>query len=126
MKKCFVSLAALVLGGGLYGLCELLWRGWTHWSMLLAGGVSLLLILLVCGRGPLWQKWVEGLFLITAVEFISGCILNLALGWDVWDYSTRPLNLMGQICPQFCLVWFFLSIPAVSLCRYLRRLARWS
>lgn len=125
MKKLLASLAALLLGGGLYGLCELLFRGWTHWSMLLAGGVSLLLILLGSGAGPLWQKWVLGCALITAVEFLSGCILNLGLGWGIWDYSAHPLNLMGQICPLFCLFWLLLSIPAVALCRYLRRLAQW-
>ena len=31
-------IAVYVTGGLLYGLIELLWRGWTHWSMLLCGG----------------------------------------------------------------------------------------
>ena len=93
--------------------------------MLLAGGVSLLLILLTCVRRPLWQGWVQGMALITAVEFVSGCVLNLGLGWHVWDYSAQPLNLMGQICPLFCLFWLLLSVPAVALCRFLRRLAQW-
>ena len=106
MKKLSVSLIALLLGGGVYGLIELLFRGWTHWTMLLAGGVSLLLILLACGiPGPLWQKWVLSAALITTVEFVSGCVLNLGLGWGIWDYSARPLSLMGQICPLFCLFW---------------------
>ena len=126
MKKCTVSLIALLAGSGIYGLCELAFRGWTHWTMLLAGGVSLLLILLACGiPGPLWQKWVLGAALITAVEFVSGCAVNLGLGWGIWDYSAHALHLMGQVCPLFCLFWLLLSVPAVGLCRYLRRLARW-
>ena len=126
MKKLSVSLIALMAGGGAYGLCELLFRGWTHWTMLLAGGVSLLLILLACGgEGPLWQKWVMGCAIITTVEFVSGCVLNLGLGWEIWDYSALPLSLMGQVCPVFCGFWFLLSIPAVGLSRYLRRLAQW-
>ena len=126
MKKLSVSLIALLAGSGIYGLCELAFRGWTHWTMLLAGGLSLLLILFVCGmRGPLWQKWVLAMALITTVEFVSGCLLNLGLGWGIWDYSPRPLNLMGQICPLFCLFWLLLSVPAVGLCRYLRKLAQW-
>ena len=126
MKKLSVSLIALMAGGGAYGLCELLFRGWTHWTMLLAGGVSLLLILLACGgEGPLWQKWVMGCAIITTVEFVSGCVLNLGLGWNIWDYSALPLSLMGQVCPVFCGFWSLLSIPAVGLSRYLRRLAQW-
>ncbi len=125
MKKLCASLAAVLVGGGAYGLCELLFRGWTHWSMLLAGGVSLLLILwLGCGYTRL-RSWILGMHLISAVEFVSGCVVNLGLGWGIWDYSERPLSLMGQICPLFCLFWFLLSIPAVGVCRYIRRMAQW-
>ena len=32
--------ALLLLAGALgYGLLEISWRGWTHWSMLLSGGL---------------------------------------------------------------------------------------
>ena len=27
-------------------------------------------------------------------------IVNLAFGWNVWNYSGLPGNLLGQICPQ--------------------------
>ena len=32
-------------GGLLYGLIEILWRGWTHWSMVLCGGLCFLSLL---------------------------------------------------------------------------------
>ena len=126
MKKLCASLAAVLVGGGAYGLCELLFRGWTHWSMLLAGGVSLMLILWLAAGYSRPLGWVLGMCLISTVEFVSGCVLNLGLGWEVWDYSARPLDLMGQICPLFCLFWLGLSIPALELCRFFRRLAQWS
>ena len=46
--------------GGLgYGGLELLWRGRTHWSMLLCGGVCAVLIYLIAGRERtvLWRRW---------------------------------------------------------------------
>ena len=59
--------------------------------------------------------------MITAVEFETGLLVNLTLGWGVWDYSDMPLNLMGQICPAFTLAWLALSVPGTELCTLLRR-----
>ena len=36
-------------GGLLYGLIEILWRGWTHWSMVLCGGLCFLVMYLISG-----------------------------------------------------------------------------
>ena len=38
------------------------------------------------------------------------------LGWNVWDYSSMPLNLYGQICLPFSGLWFLLCIPAFGIC----------
>ena len=36
----FLEITAVSLtGAAVYGTLEMLWRGWTHWSMLLAGAV---------------------------------------------------------------------------------------
>ena len=35
-----------------------------------------------------------------------------------------PCNLLGQICPQFLLLWLALSVPGLWLCSGLRRLFR--
>ena len=109
-------------GAALYGLMELCWRGWTHWSMLLAGAVCGCMMYWVANfsRLPLWQEWILCAELITTVEFFSGVVLNLWLGWNIWDYSGMRINLLGQICPAFCLVWLGISIPGVWLCRFLR------
>ena len=63
-----------------------------------------------------------GAVIVLAVEFISGCVLNLWLGLGVWDYSNQPGNVLGQICPAFGLLWFFimpLAIWAEDTTRYL-------
>lgn len=111
------------LGAIGYGAIELLWRGHTHWTMLLTGGLCFLLIYLVATRLalPLPLSGVLCAALITAVELFTGLLVNRALGWNVWDYSSLPLNLSGQICLLYSFYWLILSIPAVTLCRLLRR-----
>lgn len=101
-----------------YPLLELLWRGHTHWTMSLAGGICMVLLLTV-SRLPLSHPilWLLGALSITAVEFAVGCIVNRWLGWGVWDYSELPLNVWGQISLPFSLVWFVLSIPGIAFCR---------
>ena len=116
-------LPVFIFGSILYGLTEILWRGWTHWTMLLCGGLCFTLMYLVSGSElSLFKKWVLSTCLITTVEFLTGCVVNLGLHWQVWDYSSMRLNLLGQICPQFILMWFLLSIPGMGLCQLLRRL----
>jgi len=55
-----------------------------------------------------WQS-VIGAGLILVIEFISGCIFNIWLGMGIWDYSTLPFNICGQICLLFGILWFFLT-----------------
>ena len=109
-------------GGLLYGLAEILWRGWTHWTIILCGGLCFTLMYLISmTQLPLVKKWILSAAAITTVEFLTGCLVNLRLNWQVWDYSDMPLNLLGQICPQFLLLWLALSIPGVALCSVLHR-----
>ena len=116
-------LPVFVFGSILYGLIEILWRGWTHWTMLFCGGLCFTLMYLVSGSElSLVKKWLLSTCIITTVEFVAGCIVNLRLHWQVWDYSSLPFNLLGQICPRFILMWFALSIPGVALCTLLHRL----
>jgi len=53
-----------------------------------------------------------GALSITLVEFTSGCILNLWLGFDIWSYKGLPLNILGQICLPFTLLWYVFT-PSV-------------
>ena len=61
-----------------------------------------------------------GSCIATVIEFISGLIINVWLGLDVWDYSNLPLNVMGQICLPFSIIWFFMSLLCIVLDDYLR------
>ena len=57
------------------------------------------------------------------VEFLFGLLVNRVLHLHVWDYSALPLNIMGQICLPFSLIWFVLTIPASALCKLCCRLS---
>lgn len=117
-------LTLISVGGFLYVLLELIFRGRSHWTMFLVGGLCFWLIGLINEiipwEMPLWKQCVIGAIIITSVEFVAGCIINILLGWQVWDYSNLPFNIWGQICLPFAVLWFFLSAVAIVLDDYLR------
>lgn len=111
-----------ILGGLYYCFLEALWRGYTHWTMAVTGGACFLglFFISVLGRGkPMILQCLAGSVLITAIELCAGSIVNLLLRWNVWDYSSLRFHFMGQICLLFSVVWFFLCIPGIKLCRIL-------
>lgn len=103
----------LFLTGGFgYYLLEVLFRGHSHWTMGLCGGICLVGIYFINRRFTKASYTLRATLcavLITAVEFAAGCILNLWLGLSIWDYSALPYNLLGQISLLFSGIWFFLS-----------------
>lgn len=124
MKKLYKYMTLLLIGGGLYVLVELIWRGRSHWTMFLLGGLCFIGIGLINELIPwdmtLWQQILIGACIITALEFVTGCIVNLWLGWNVWDYSTLPGNVFGQICPQFFLLWLPVALIVIVLDDWMR------
>lgn len=101
-----------------YPMLELLWRGRTHVSMAVLGGLCLLLIFFINDRFAHTSRLFRALLsaaAITGAELFSGILLNLVLRLNVWDYSHRPLHLLGQICPLYSLLWFFLSFAILSV-----------
>lgn len=122
--KFLKNLLIFSIFGLTYGLIEILWRGYTHPSMVIVGGSCGLLIGLLNERNKkmnLLLQMVEGMVIVTVLEFVSGIILNLWLGLNVWDYSNMRFNLLGQVCPQFCIAWFFLSYFVIRIDDFLRK-----
>lgn len=112
--------SAFVLGALLYALIELLWRGHTHWSMMLCGGVCLAAIYFVylhCSSAGVLGRALIGCAIITLSEFITGLFVNIMMSWNVWDYSKLPFNFMGQICVSYTALWFALCFPAFYICK---------
>ena len=118
MKKLLVHIPIAVIGGLTYMGIEILWRGHSHWTMGVLGGVCFVLIGLLDewqDHPPLILQMLQGACIVTVIELFSGLVLNVWLGLDVWDYSNMPGNVIGQICPQFSCAWFFLSFVAIKV-----------
>ncbi len=112
------AITVTLSGAAIYSVIEIIWRGFTHWTMAIAGGVSFLFIHIVnirTERKSLFKKCAAGSGIITTIEFVTGVLVNKVFSLNVWDYSNRPFNIMGQICPLYSILWFFLTIPAVFL-----------
>ena len=113
-----------VIGSIIYMSLELLWRGYTHWTMGVLGGICFICLGLIneilSWETPLVLQMLIGSTIITVLEFITGCIVNLWLGWNVWDYSNLPLNLLGQICLPFSILWYFISAIGIIIDDYIR------
>lgn len=61
------------------------------------------------------KQVLVGTTIATISEFIIGCIVNLWLGWNIWDYSDLKFNLFGQITPQFIALWIPITLLAIIL-----------
>ncbi len=106
------ALSAALLGAVFYPSLEVLWRGYSHVSMALAGGAACLMLYylnVLFAHLPRAVRAAAGAGIILLIEFIIGVVCNLFLSLNVWDYSGERWNLLGQVCPSFALVWFTLS-----------------
>lgn len=111
-RKCVL----FYLGGSAYMGLELLWRGRSHGSMFLAGGLCFLLIGQlgqVRPRLPVPLRALVGAGIVTMVELGAGLLFNR--DYQVWDYRDQPLNFHGQICPLFTILWIPVSLAAIWL-----------
>lgn len=121
----FLKYTFLFLTGGFaYGGIEIIGRGYSHISMLIAGGICFVLIGLL-NEVYYWDmsilsQMVISAGIITTVEFTVGLIVNRWMKLNVWDYSDMPYNLMGQVCLLYTNIWFLLSLFAILLDDYLR------
>ena len=102
-------------GGGCYILIELLWRGRSHISMFFLGGLCFWLIgqMNRTHTAPVAIQAILGAAMVTALELLTGLVVNRWLGLGVWDYSAMPMNFLGQICLRYFLLWIPLSAAAV-------------
>ena len=107
------------LGGGSYMTLEFLWRGRSHGSMFILGGLCFLLIGQLgklLKAVPLAVQLLLFSAMITFLELLTGLAVNGDYG--VWDYRAAPYNYLGQICLPFTMLWIPVSLMARELYRY--------
>lgn len=124
MKAFGKGILLFLVGGLIYFWLEVLWRGYSHWSMFLLGGLCFVLCGLI-NEGVSWEmplplQMLISALMITALEFLTGCIVNLWLGWQVWNYSKLHVQLLGQISLKSSVIWFLLSSVGIVLDDWLR------
>lgn len=124
LKELIKIIVLFLIGGFTYCEIEILWRGYTHWTMGVLGGFCFVIIGGLNNYIPwnmkLWKQAITGSLVVTGCELIFGIILNLFLELHIWDYSNMPFNLLGQICLPFTVLWFFLSIVCIFVDDWLR------
>ena len=104
------------IGGTAYMILEFLWRGRSHGSMFLLGGLCFLLV----GGGaskftnvPAPVRPILGAGVITGLELLTGLLVNR--DHTVWDYRDQLFQYRGQICLAFSLLWMPVSLAAMEL-----------
>ena len=101
-----------------YYLLEILWRGYSHWTMIIVGGLCGLLIGLINEITPKMNTILQmllGSVIVTIIEFVTGYIINIKLDLNIWDYSNLKFNILGQVSLLFSVLWFFLSYIVIKL-----------
>lgn len=122
-KKLSESFVLWTIGGTIYYMIEVAFRGFSHWSMFVLGGICMTFF----GKQGLWTEWKDPMWkqvlrctaFITAGEFITGMFVNKLMKWDVWDYSDQPMNLFGQICVPFVILFSGLCAIGLFISGYL-------
>lgn len=128
--KWILSVLLWVWTGTLYFFIEVVWKTASgrpetvSWTMLLLA-VILAVPLERFGCELPWEMPLAAQAAVcgtavTAAEFGAGLVLNVWLGMGVWDYSGMAGNLMGQVCPQFLLVWTALSAVGIVMLDWMR------
>ncbi len=123
MKRFGKLLILWFVMGEQYFVLEALWRLFTrgeraHPAMLIVGGFCIVAIGAINQtprfyKLPVLLQSVIGSLITLVIEFVSGCVLNLWMGLNIWDYSHLWGNLYGQICIVFALVWLVLMPTAI-------------
>ena len=114
----------IAAGGSTYYLIEIWFRGFSHWTMFVLGGVALTFCSfqgeVMHWSEPMWIQIIRAVLFLTSLEFMTGIICNKWLKIGIWDYRDQPFQLCGQICLPFSAAWIVVSAAAILLDDWLR------
>ena len=109
-----------LIGGLLYYGFQLYANGSSNMPMVLIGGLSFITITVLNETVLRWDMLYQTQCLIcciilTAMELVSGYILNIKLNMNIWDYSDKMFDFMGQIYLKGSVNWFLISGIAIGI-----------
>ena len=103
--KRFKEYAIITMVGGVYYfLLEILWRGYSHWAMIIVGGISAAFLYLInekLSAVSFFSKCLLGAGIITAAELLSGIVVNL---WLLWMLLCIPAFVISDIVKEIFLI----------------------
>ncbi len=122
MKRFSEYLFLGALGGSAYYMIEILFRGYSHWSMFLLAGTCMIFFaqqgIWVQWKDPMWRQFLRSMLFLLCGEFITGILVNGIFQWQVWDYSDEPFNLFGQICLLYAVFFSGLCVVGIWCARF--------
>ena len=105
-----VSYAALVTG-------KFVNRGFLNGPVCPVYGFGVVIVL--AGLSPLEDNllllFLGSLVLTSALEWLTGFVLEKLFHQRWWDYSDQPFNLSGYVCLRFSVAWGFACLFVVKL-----------
>ncbi len=78
-------------------------------------GVCIVVFCLTPIQNRLPILFIGAVNLTSALEFLTGYVLDKVYHEHWWDYSNQPLNLKGYICLSFSLLWGVACVAVVRL-----------
>ena len=90
-------------------------RGFLHGPLLPIYGSGAIIILFVTlpVEDDLRLVWLMGMLAATALEYVTGTVMERLFQVRYWDYSSQKFNLNGHICLSSSIAWGFFSILLV-------------
>ena len=123
MKKFIGKLGLFLSCGFIYCMIEILFRGWSHWSMfVLTGFLGVFCIDSINNVLSFDCDYIVQILISTILctigEGISGIILNVWLQLNVWDYSKMTFGtfFFGQCNVLFCFAWMLIISIIIFYC----------
>ncbi len=77
---------------------------------LYGSGAIMMLVVSMPFQDNLLLVYIAGFLGATALEYVTGVIMEKLFGVRYWDYSDKPFNFQGQICLGSSVAWGFLTI----------------
>lgn len=118
--RALIGIMTFIVFGWMYYGIEILYRGYSHWTMAVLAGI---IAVLIGGLNdtfsyemPFDLQIIIGTCFATVFEGIAGVILNIFLGLGIWDYSNLwGTFFFGQCNVFFCAAWAGLSAVCIVL-----------
>lgn len=85
------------------------------WCPIYGFGVVIVLAFLEPLKSNLFVLFLGSVVLTSALEWLTGFLLEKLFAQRWWDYSNEPFNLSGYICLRFSLAWGFACLFVVKL-----------